>query len=216
MHHDFWHQAWTSGRIGFHQEQVHDGLQQVWPTLHLPAGATVLVPLCGKSLDMAWLVQQGMQVVGVELSELACAAFFQSQGWTPEVRQQGAFRAWEAPGITLLQGDVFDLPDDLTVDAIYDRAATIALPEDLRTPYADLLTRRLRPGAPMVLSTLDYPQEERNGPPFSVPMTEVERLYGPGFEVSLHSASDDADTAAQRQAWGLSHLSSKLWTLRRR
>lgn len=81
MNEAFWHERWARNEIGFHLGEVNPYLLRHWPSLALPNGARVLVPLCGKSLDMAWLVEQGFTVVGVELSEKAVRAFLTSNGW---------------------------------------------------------------------------------------------------------------------------------------
>ena len=79
----FWLQRWQEGQIGFHRSDVMPLLEKHWPSLQLPAGSRVLVPLCGKSLDMHWLAAQGHRVLGVELSPLAVTQFFEEAGLTP-------------------------------------------------------------------------------------------------------------------------------------
>lgn len=213
MHPEFWHQAWQNGRTAFHQERFHDGLVRWWPTLDVPRGARVFVPLAGRSLDMLWLRDQGLEVMGVELSGIACRQFFEEAGLTPVVGPFGPYTAWRVDGLVLLEGDLFDLPPDVHADAIYDRAATIALPQPMRDRYAARLAQVVGPGAPMLLTTLAYPQHERNGPPFSVPQAEVERLYADAFDVSPRQTTDDEPL---RTAWGLSSLTESVYTLRRR
>ena len=80
MHAEFWQARWARSEIGFHLSEVNPYLQRYWPALGLPEGARVLVPLCGKSLDLAWLVGQGYQVVGVELAPRAVEDFFTEHG----------------------------------------------------------------------------------------------------------------------------------------
>lgn len=214
MHPEFWHERWRSGRIGFHQTDYNETLTRVWPTLGLPAGSRVLVPLCGKTRDLLWLRDAGYDVIGVELSPVACAAFFEENGLTATTGPFSRFHAWRSERITLLQGDVFDLPPDLAVDAVYDRAATIALPRDLRVRYAQTIGALTRPETPLLLVTLDYPQAERDGPPFAVPPADVERLYGVDFDVKHLGRRPGAEP--QRLAWGVSHLASHDFLLRRR
>jgi thiopurine S-methyltransferase len=180
MEEEFWLERWKRQETGFHQGEVNGPLQEFWPRLELAAGAPVFVPLCGKSGDMIWLREQGHPVVGVELSPLATAAFFSENGLAPERHRERSFEVSEAAGIRILRGDFFDLtPEDLAgVRAVYDRAALVALPPDLRERYAARTAEILPAGAQMLLVTLDYPQDEMEGPPFSVPPEEVERLYG--------------------------------------
>ena len=71
MEEAFWQARWAQGQIGFHLQEVNPYLQQHWPSLSIAPGSQVLVPLCGKSLDMAWLAGQGLRVLGVELADRA-------------------------------------------------------------------------------------------------------------------------------------------------
>jgi thiopurine S-methyltransferase len=194
MNDDFWHQRWATNQIGFHEGAPNRHLVRFWPDV--PAGSRVLVPLCGKSADLAWLAARGHTVVGVELSPVACAAFFAERGVTPVQRAEGAHTAWRAGSVTLLQGDVFDVTD--TFDAVWDRAALIALPPKVRARYAPHVRARLAPGAPMLLVALEYDASRRDGPPYSVPAVEVRELY-PGIE-ALHR--EDVDEARRREIGG--------------
>mgnify|MGYP006186955445 CR=1 FL=1 len=141
MHEDFWQERWARNEIGFHLREVNPYLQRHWPDLGLAAGAQVLVPLCGKSLDMAWLAGQGYRVLGVELAESAVIAFFAEQELTPEVDQYGAFRRYRAGAVELLCGDFFALQaaDVAACAGLYDRAALIALPQEMRSSYLSVL-----------------------------------------------------------------------------
>lgn len=89
MHEDFWQERWARNEIGFHLDDVHPGLRRHWPRLAVPAGAAVLVPLCGKSLDLAWLAGQGYRVLGVELSQKAVEAFSQNSSLKPRFPRKG-------------------------------------------------------------------------------------------------------------------------------
>lgn len=183
----FWHERWQNHRIGFHQNETNRYLAQHWNTLKLPKKTTVLVPLCGKSLDMVWLRNQGHQVLGVELSPIAVQEFFEENQMQATHASQGKFERWEADGIALLCGNLFDLTaSDLNeVKGIYDRAALIALPPQMRQKYANHLATALPKSVRSLLITIDYPQNERGGPPFSVPHEEVQNLFKPNFDLTL-------------------------------
>jgi thiopurine S-methyltransferase len=197
MEHDFWHRRWRKNEIGFHQETVNPYLAEHWSGLAIRSGSTVFVPLCGKSLDMAWLRARGHGVVGVELSRLAVESFISEQRLAAERLTQGAFERWKADGYRLLCGDFFALrPNDVgPVEAVYDRASLIALPPPMRVRYAAHLRGLLPAGLPLLLITVEYPQNEMNGPPFAVHEDEVEALYGAdwGLErVGRHDILADA------------------------
>ncbi|MCZ7593781.1 MAG: hypothetical protein M5U16_01845 [Hyphomicrobium sp.] len=137
----FWRERWRNQEIGFHQPDFHALLQEHWPRLALPQGSPVFVPLCGKSLDMVWLAQQGHRVIGAELSELAVDSFFSERGLAPAMRQAGGFTIKSAGPYELWCGDVFEMPREAAGDVagVYDRAALIALPPPLQGRYATKL-----------------------------------------------------------------------------
>lgn len=179
-----WLARWRDGRIGFHEGRPNELLDRHHARL---AGARrVLVPLCGKSVDLAFLAAHGHEVVGVELAAQAVEAFFAEHALTPEVTRRGPIVEYRAGAITLLAGDLFAVPPALLgpVDALYDRAALIALPPALRPPYVALLRRVLPAGARGLVITAEYDQARMSGPPFAVLEDELRALYA-GCEVEL-------------------------------
>ncbi|MBK8694024.1 MAG: thiopurine S-methyltransferase [Deltaproteobacteria bacterium] len=177
MNPDFWESRWREGQIGF-----HEGAPNVFLNEHvakLGASRRVLVPLCGKSEDLAFLAARGHAVVGVELVDDAVRAFFAEHGLTPTVTPRGVLTEYSHGPITLFSGDFFATTRELLgpVDALYDRAALIALPESMRARYVAHLRALLPAGADGLVITVEYPQEAMEGPPFSVPEAEVRRHY---------------------------------------
>lgn len=192
MQPEFWHTRWDRNQIGFHLEEVNSCLQQFWPGLGLAPGARVLVPLCGKSLDMSWLAAQGYQVLGVELSEIAVERFFSEQQVVPSIRQERGFKVYEAGPVALWCGDFFALTPEAVADCtgLYDRAALIALPAEMRETYTQHLSRILPAGCKGLLITLDYDQSEMKGPPFSVPDAEVKSLLASEWVLEIADEPD--------------------------
>lgn len=183
MKSEFWHQRWQEGRIGFHLEQVNPFLQRGWSALNAGGEGRVLVPLCGKSRDMLWLREQGHEVTGVELSEIACESFFVEQSLEVDSQPMGLFQRRSIEGLELLCGDFFAL-DRAQFEGtswVYDRAALIAFPPQMRAQYAERMCDLLPAGVAMLLITLEF--DEPAGPPFSVSEEEVCRLYGQRFTV---------------------------------
>lgn len=188
----FWHDKWHQQQIGFHQQDINPFLVKYWQKLALPAAAKVFVPLCGKSLDMCFLAEQGHQVIGCELNELAVQQFFSDNQLEMTKTAVGEHLHYQTEQISLYQGDIFTLPNELTQDvtAFYDRAALIAWPESMRAQYAKQLAGLLPSGSLGLLVTLDYPQEALNGPPFAVSPTWVETYLTEDFEIQLLDCQD--------------------------
>jgi thiopurine S-methyltransferase len=192
MHPDFWHERWQTDRIGFHKDAVNPWLVRYWPLPGVTRGGRVLVPLCGKSLDMLWLLQQGYRVTGVEISPLAIEAFFSENRLDPLTEPAGRFTRWRYQGLDILCGDFFDLDRSMLgdLDAVYDRAALIAMPAAMRPRYAAHLTGLAGRETRQLLITLEYNPLEMSGPPFSVPEDEVRRLYGDNCLIECLASTD--------------------------
>ncbi|HEX7481563.1 MAG TPA: thiopurine S-methyltransferase [Polyangiales bacterium] len=188
----FWHERWQQAQIGFHLGHVNPTLLEHHAVLGSGPASRVFVPLCGKSLDLAWLAQQGHSVVGVELSPLAVQAFFADQGLAPQTEQHGPFVQHRAPDLEILCGDIFALTPELLgpVTAYFDRAALVAFPPAMRVRYVQQLTALLPPAARGLLVTFEYEPSDIAGPPFSVDEAQVRALYEPGFELSLLQRRD--------------------------
>lgn len=192
MNAEFWHSRWQEKRIGFNQSAVNPLLMNYFKQLNLPAGSRVFVPLCGKSIDMAWLAAQGYDVVGVELVETAVQAFFTEQNISPTVHQyldNPAIKYYQGQlsgqTITLWVADIFALTtEDIgSVKAVYDKAALIALPENMRTKYSEHI-RKISGHAPQFIITLTYDQSKKAGPPFSISSEQIKQYYGDNYHIS--------------------------------
>ena len=213
-----WQQRWREGRIGFHQDRPTPLLEQYWDAIGVREGARVLVPLCGKSLDMAWLAARGHRVLGVELSRLAVEQFFAEHALVPTLRATANGRHYTAGAIELIEGDAFALDPALIedCDAVFDRGALIALPAELRRTYRDTVYARLPPGCRGLVVTLDYPPGEKAGPPFAVDATEMQALFADGWALDL---LERRDILAQQPGFvdeGVTDLHTAAWGLLKR
>ena len=207
MEPDFWHNRWANNQIGFHEGKPNALLAKHFERLGLAPGAHVFLPLCGKTRDIAWLLDLGFKVTGAELNNLAVEQLFEELGITPTVTAEGKMTRYSAPFVDIFQGDIFDLSGAMLgkVDAVYDRAALVALPAPMRARYAAHLMD-VTGTAPQVLIAFDYDQSQVNGPPFSVNAAEVRTHYAGPYRITL---LDDVPLAgglkgkfpAQEQAW---------------
>jgi thiopurine S-methyltransferase len=187
----FWHDRWQRNQIGFHEPKANPLLVAHFDGLSLPAGSRIFVPLCGKSLDVNWLWARGHRVAGAELSEIAVQQLFAALGVTPQATASGKLIRYSAAGIDIFQGDLFDLTRGELgeVDAVYDRAALIALPEQLRTRYARQMVQ-ITERAMQLLICVTYEQQRMAGPPFSVDGAEVARLYQDSYDLEALGSAE--------------------------
>ncbi|WP_434601398.1 thiopurine S-methyltransferase [Pseudomonas sp. Z4-7] len=209
---EFWHKRWSTNQIGFHLPEVNPYLQRFWPQLGLPEETRVLVPLCGKTLDLLWLAQQGFSVLGVELSEKAVTDFFQEHQLEPNVSEEGAFKVFRSGAIEIRCGDVFALTSLDVADCatLYDRAALIALPAPMRERYAAHL-QNIMPDCVGLLITLDYNQDEMPGPPFSVEHEEVQRLLGRAWQLQVLQEQDVLGESRKFLQAGVKRLNERVY-----
>lgn len=191
MEAQFWQDKWQKNEIGFHEPDVNPLLVEHISALALEPGDRIFLPLCGKTLDIAWLLSQGYRIVGVELVELAIEQLFAELELEPDISRAGTLLCYQAPGIDIYVGDLFDLSvDELgTVDAVYDRAAFVALPPEMRASYAKKMTE-VTHSADQLLITFEYDQSLMSGPPFSSTHSDVENSYQPAYQLTLLSEGE--------------------------
>ena len=213
----FWLQRWQDGQTGFHLDDVLPLLPKHWSSMALPVGSRVFVPLAGKSKDMLWLASQGYRVLGVELSPLAVRQFFEENKLEPVIHESAAGRHFVAGPIELICGDFFDLGEaDLSgCAAMYDRAALIALPVEMRRRYATHLSRMLPAECRMLLITIDYAQSEMDGPPFSVNADEVQVLYADDWQITMLERRDILAAEPRFMERGLTAMHTTVFQLQR-
>lgn len=190
---EYWHRKWQADDIGFHQADGNPLLHAHFSELSLPAGSRVFVPLCGKTRDVAWLLSQGYRVAGVELSELAVQQLFAEMGLAPVVAMVGGMKHYSAAGVDIFVGDIFQLTGKMLgpVDAVFDRAALVALPEDMRVRYAGHVSD-VTCQARQLLVTFEYDQSQMAGPPFSISDEEIWRHYENSYRISALASVDVA------------------------
>lgn len=186
---DFWRARWQEGQTAFNEGKPNSFLAGHHAVL-APC-KRILVPLCGKAEDLAYLAGQGHDVVGIELVEDAVRQFFAEHSTTPTITTDGALTRYAAGSITVLAGDFFAATATHVgaIDGIYDRAALVALPPEMRGPYVTHL-RTIAPGATReLLVSFDDPEARPDGPPFSVPETEIHALFASATVELLESAA---------------------------
>ena len=210
MEPEFWHQRWESRELGFHEPSGNALLAKWFHELGLVNGQRIFVPLCGKTRDIAWLLSQGLRVVGAELSERAVRELFQDLRIEPEISVTEAFNVYSGPDIDVFVGDFFELSGAMLgeVDAIYDRAALVAMPKHLRVKYSKRLIE-ITNRSPQLVISFDYDQSLIDGPPFSVNAAEIASLYAASYELKLLEKVEvpgglKGVCAAQEQIWCLS------------
>ena len=201
-----WLERWREGRIGWHEEHGNASLKKHWRA----SGKRVLVPMCGKTVDMLWLEEQGNSVVGVELSDIAARAFFEENGLRYAVQEDSlaAFTA-EDRDITIYCGDLFDF-DAAGFTGWYDRGAFVATPAERRPAYAELINQLLAPDACRLLITLEYDDTIATGPPFSIARDEIRRYWPDLREIERH---DDIENGPPKfREAGLKAMFETVWS----
>jgi thiopurine S-methyltransferase len=209
METNFWHQKWERNEIAFHQSEANPLLVKYFSELSLAKGSRVFVPFCGKTLDIPWLLSQGFRVAGAELSKIAVEQLFAELGVEPKISRVGKVERYSAEGIEIFVGDIFDLSSEMLggVDAIYDRAALVALPKEMRDRYTAHLAE-ITNKSPQFLITFVYDQSVMEGPPFSVSNEEVSEHYSERYELTLAASIDvrgglKGKCPAKENAWVL-------------
>lgn len=191
MNPEFWQERWQKREIAFHQAAANPLLVSYFNQLAIAPNAKVFLPLCGKSLDIHWLLAQGYSVVGAELSEIAVQELFAELELTPDVSRVGSLQLYHVDKLEVFVGDIFELSESLLgpVAAIYDRAALVALPEEMRQRYTKHLIT-ISQAAPQLIICFEYDQTQLPGPPFSVDSLELHQLYSKVYTLSCLEKSE--------------------------
>ena len=207
----FWHSRWQSNKIGFHEGETNALLAKHFNQLNLKKNSRIFLPLCGKTKDIEWLLTQGYQVAGIELSETAVEALFDDLGASPNITRTGKLLHFSHENLDIYAGDIFDLSTTTLgpVDVIYDRAALVALPPAIRNEYTSHLAE-LTHRAPQFLICFEYDQSLMEGPPFSVDAAEVNKQYAHLYNVTHLATTEVVDGLRQvvdatETVWLLQH-----------
>lgn len=226
MHHSFWHQRWQEQRIGFHLDTINPYLSKYWPRLKLPEQSRVFVPLCGKSHDLRYFHQQGYRVIGNELSRVAVQDFYTEQQLIASKsvissensdQAQMEMTLWNNPEVDIYCGDFFALHKEQLSDikAVYDRASLVALPQEMREQYVQKLLEIIPKKISMLLLTLDYNENEKQGPPFSVTKEEVYRHYNEHFDIEQLEVADIAAESRSPRSQNMTYFNERVFLLTR-
>ena len=214
----FWKERWNNGQIGFHQSDINPFLQTHYEQLQLAKDDTIFVPLCGKSLDMLWLAQKGLNVNGIEFSDVAVNDFYTENNINFVADDTDNFKHYKSDDVSLLCGDFFAMEQDhfTNVNAVFDRAALIALPPEMRARYVVHLAKHLTVGVRVLLITMEYPDGMISGPPFSVPEDEVKRLYCDNFGVELLESARNKAMGKKLKEGGDGFVTERVWLMTRK
>ena len=210
-----WIERWAAGNIGWHRPGVNEYLMQFWPQVGVDSAANVFVPLCGKSLDLMWLAEQGHFVIGNELAEQAVEDCFADAGLEAIREKNDRCEKFAHGNLSILCGDFFALiEEDLQgATAWYDRAAQVALPPEMREAYYEKLAELLPVGAIGLSLSFEYPQEQKSGPPFSVEEDEIQRLCHGRFSVELLERQDRLALEPRLVEQGLTRADEAIYRL---
>ncbi len=188
MKREFWEKRWEDGQIGFHQNSVGPLLERYIAMLP-PSPSCILVPMCGKSLDLIYLAGRGHRVIGVELSPLAIKAFFEEHQLEFSITTEGDFEIYRAVrddlDLTIYCGDFFDLDVShfARIDGVWDRASLVALPTELRERYVASLAEHLLANTPYLLVAIEYDIQGKDGPPFCLNISTLKALFANTFRI---------------------------------
>ena len=210
-----WLERWRKGTTGWHRSDINPQLIENINQLVEARFQKIFVPLCGASLDMKYLIDQGFHVVGVELSSLAIDRFFNENQIEYKVSKVGDFDLYQGKNIDIYCGDFFKLKRDYLdeVSYIYDRAALIALNPDLQKKYVGHLKEILPNGSKILLLTMFYPENEMEGPPFSVGDDNVEDLFAEFKEIKKISSVNEKESSLKPDDLNLTYLFKNVYLI---
>ena len=212
-----WLEFWANNETDWHSDVVTQELEKYLGLLKLESGDTVFVPLCGKSLDMIYMLNRGFSVIGVEVSEIGIKQFFHENGLDFTISQVGEFDLYSAKNIEIYCGDFFSLTSKhlCGVKAVFDRKSLIALDRNLRQKYVKHLNDIISLGVRILLITLHYPKHQMSGPPFSVDKSEVESLFSMAFNYQELKPFQDIENGLNLARSGVDYIENAAYCLQK-
>ena len=212
-----WISRWENNKIGWHADQINRQLIEYLDQLNLSPGATIFVPLCGKTKDMLFLLENQINVIGVEMSSIAAVQFFSENNLSYSISNLDGFILYEGDRIKIYCGNYFDLEVNhlQEVKAVYDRASLIALDEALRQKYVKHLNDIIVEGVRILLLTLNYPQHQKSGPPFAVSRHEVDELFRGSFQCRELDCINDIENEPMFQNLGVDFVEKAVYLLQK-
>ena len=212
-----WISRWENNRIGWHADQINRQLIEYLDQLNLSPGDTIFVPLCGKTKDMLFLLENQINVIGVEMSIIAAEKFFSENNLSYSISNSDGFILYEGDGIRIYCGNYFDLEVNhlQEVKAVYDRASLIALDSELRQKYIKHLNDIIVIDVRILLLTLNYPQHQKSGPPFAVSKFEVDELFRVSFQCRELECINDIENEPMFQNLGVDFVEKAVYLLQK-
>ena len=212
-----WISRWENNKIGWHADQINRQLIEYLDQLNLSPGDTIFVPLCGKTKDMLFLLENQINVIGVEMSIIAAEKFFSENNLSYSISNSDGFILYEGDGIRIYCGNYFDLEVNhlQEVKAVYDRASLIALDEGLRQKYVKHLNDIIVEDVRILLLTLNYPQHQKSGPPFAVSRSEVDELFRGSFQCRELDCINDIENEPMFQNLGVDFVEKAVYLLQK-
>ena len=212
-----WLEFWENNEINWHSDVVTQELEEYLGLLKLEPGDKVFFPLCGKSLDMIYILNRGYSVIGVELSEIGIKQFFHENSLDFTISSVGEFNLYSAKNIEIYCGDFFSLTSKNLCDvkAVFDRKSLIALDRNLRQKYVKHLNDIISLGVRILLITLHYPQHQMSGPPFSVDKSEVESLFSMAFKYQELKSFQDIENRSKLVGAGVDYIENAAYCLQK-
>jgi len=186
MNNEHWLERWKEKNIGFHEDKVNPLLVRHFKTLNMSRNSRILIPLCGKTLDISWFLALGHKVLGVELSEIAVNELFEDLNISPQIEEVNGMIHYSSKDIDIFVGDIFHLTTEMSgkIDMIYDSASLVALPKDVRIKYTKHL-REISNHATQLLISCEYDQNIMKPTPFSIEEEEIKEHYKNHYEIKL-------------------------------
>jgi thiopurine S-methyltransferase len=212
-----WLKFWENNETNWHGDRITQELVEYFELFALETRDKVFVPLCGKSLDMIYIMNQGFSVVGVEISEIGVRQFFSENNLTYKITKVDDFDLYSSENLEIYCGDFFSLTSKHlnNVKAVLDSKSLIALEPDLRQKYAKHLNDIISLGVRILLVTLQYPQHQMSGPPFSVDESEVESLFSMAFESRKLKSFNDIENGSKLVRAGVDFINNAAYCLRK-
>ncbi|XP_057291672.1 thiopurine S-methyltransferase-like [Hydractinia symbiolongicarpus] len=183
-----WNNHWENNHSPWDMAGGNPYLNQHFQTMvgNNADGKRIMVPLCGATVDMAWFYKQGLTVVGVEFSEIACKHFFERLSLDYSIEKHDNYTVYtHDERLKIYQCDFFNTTAAMLggcFDFCFDVGGLVAMIPEEHQKYINHLDSLFSASIVVLLECFEYDASVHSGPPHSIPTATLEKLLDGKFK----------------------------------
>lgn len=214
----YWKKRWLDGQTGWHENEVHPLLIKYYDFLSLSLKKHFFFPLCGKTLDLDWILSKNHTTTGVEASEIAIKEVENRLKVSFKKAAYQNFTKHTFGNLTLMQGNYFDLDTTLIdpIDVVFDRGAFVAIHPNQRKKYIEMYNKLLTHESIILLVAYQYNENASTNPPYSLSELQIRALMEPDFDIEICESEEILDIDPKFKERGINVFARNVYKIQKK